>query len=739
MDGPYGGSNRQQRETRMAEQPQPTQSTATGATLAQGRAQAEDAAASALEQRALRTLWRAIEHSPAATIITDTDGRIAYVNPKFSELTGYARTDVLGRSMDFLRSDATSDDVYRELWQTISAGKEWRGRLCNKRKDASTYWADMLIAPVRDASGAVSHYTAVQTPLAAEGQDADLAAAGEESFRALACTLGLGIVIERNGVPLYANRAFAKIFGYSGSEDITALTSLDALYAADEVERVRRYRRARTGQIPAPTHFECRGVKKDGSPIWIDVDVKPITWEGQPASVMTAADITLRKIYENRLQHQASVDPVTDLPNRSLAMDRLAAGIASGRRRFRKVGVLFIDVDHFKQVNDTFGHAMGDRFLRQFGERLKLFVREEDTVARLGGDEFVVILPDLRATADAEGVARKIIEAMSAPFILDAQEAFVGASIGITISPEDGLEADTLLRNADVAMYQAKTHGRNTLRFFTPRLNARALHRHRAEARLRLAMEREDLRVLYQPIVSLQSGTVVGAEALLRLDDPELGLVEAEHFVRIAEETGQIAPIGAWIATMACRDAAAWRRAGLGVLHVSVNVCGRQFRGGELTDAITRGLRDNALPADSLQLEFTEALLMNELPQIVEAVRLLEAAGVRLAVDDFGTGYSSLSYLCKFPLATVKIDGSLIRRMIASPVQASVVEAIITMAHRLKLRVVAEGVETAEQLAFLRHRQCDEAQGYLFSEPLNAAGIRDFIAARSTQPAGADA
>ncbi len=724
----------------MTEQTQQAHAAPVGAVTAERvRLDAADVAASELEQRALRTLWRAIEQSAAATMITDAAGRIAYVNPKFSEVTGYARADVLGRNPRFLKSGATPGDIHRDLWETISAGREWRGTMCNQRKDASTYWADVVIGPVKDAAGAISHYTAVQTLITDQRHHEELLVASEERFRALADTLALGVVVERNDAAVYANRAFAKIFGYIRANDVTALKSLDVLYAADEVERVQRYRRARAGKIPAPTEFECRGVKKDGSPIWIHVAVGSITWEGEAASVISVAEITLRKIHEDRLQYQANFDPVTDLPNRSLALDRLGAGIASGRRRFRKVGVLFVDVDHFKLVNDTYGHAMGDRFLRQFGERVRLCVREEDTVARLGGDEFAVVLPDLRTTADAEGVARKIIDAMSQPFILEGQEAFASASIGITISPEDGVDGETLLRNADAAMYQAKTHGRNTLRFFTPRLNARAIHRHRAEARLRVALEREELRVLYQPIVCLRSGAVVAAEALLRLHDPELGIVEAEQFIRIAEETGQIVPIGAWIAATACRDAAGWRRAGHGRLHVSLNVCGREFRGDALSDAVAQGLRDNALPAGSLQLEFTEELLMNELPQIVDAVRRLESAGVRLAIDDFGTGYSSLSYLCKFPLTTVKIDGSLIRRMTTSPVQASIVEAIITMAHRLKLRVVAEGVETAEQLAFLRQRQCDEAQGYLFSGPLSADGIEEFIAAASRQPAGADA
>ena len=405
------------------------------------------------------------------------------------------------------------------------------------------------------------------------------------------------MIVERDGRPIYANRASAVMFGYRKPAEVLALPSLAVLFAGDDRARVQRYWRAYAGKIPAPKAFECRGVKKDGSIVWLDVRVQSCSLDGAAASLWTIADVTLRKIYEDRLHHQANFDPVTHLPNRWLALDRLVHAIVTGRRRFRKVGVLFIDIDDFKAINDTFGHATGDRFLRQLGERIRLCVREEDTVARIGGDEFTVVLPDLRSVADAEQVARKILEAVAAPFSLDGREAFVGASIGITISPEDGVDAETLLGNADAAMYKAKSSGRNQLRFFTPELNARTICRNRAEARLKSALASEELRVLYQPIVSLEGGQIIGAEALLRWHDPELGIVDAEHFIRVAEETGLIVPIGAWTMSMACRDAARWRRNGRG-LFVSVNVCGREFRTKSLAEEVLGGLRQHELPAN---------------------------------------------------------------------------------------------------------------------------------------------
>ncbi|MBL8660499.1 MAG: EAL domain-containing protein [Rhodospirillales bacterium] len=698
----------------------------------------------AAELRALRTLWWAVEQSPAAMMITDAKGRIVYVNPRFSAVTGYGRLDVLGRNPRFLVSTAADAGSHGNLWGALRAGEDWRGIVCNRRADGTDYEAEAAISPVRDANGAITHFVTVYNGTAATPphdslppQSGPLPPQAGAPFQELIESAAYGVLVVGNEAPVYANRAVASIFGYAQVEDILSLPSLDDLFAEDERDRIKRYRRARANGLFAPKAFECRGVRKDGTIIWLDVRVRLVMWDGVASTCWTVSDITLRRIYEDRLQQQANFDPVTDLPNRSLALDRLSAAIATSRRRFRKVGVLFIDIDGFKSINDTFGHSMGDRFLRHIGELIKTCVREEDTVARLGGDEFTAILPDLRSGADAESVGRKIIEAVSAPFRLDGREAFVGASIGITISAEDGSEAETLLRNADSAMYQAKTSGRNTLRFFTPELNARAINRNRAAARLRLAIEREELRVMYQPIVHLGTGKVLGAEALLRWRDPEIGLVDAEHFVHVAEETGLIVPIGTWIVATACRDAASWRRPGNEAPYVSINVCSREFRGSALTDAVMNGLRDNNLPAESLHLEFAESLLMIELPQIVTSVRKLASAGVRLSVDDFGSGLSSLNSLSKYPLTTIKIESSLTRRMTATPAQTSLVEAIIAVAHRLDISVVAEGVETTRQLSLLRRRACDAAQGYVFSEPLSAEGLADLLATWSDRcPAG---
>ncbi|MGF1640152.1 MAG: PAS domain S-box protein [Rhodospirillales bacterium] len=679
-------------------------------------------------ERALRKFERAVEQGPAAVIVTDTEGAIEYVNPKFTEMTGYPRDDVIGRNPRILRSGSMSHDDYAALWSTIKQGREWRGELCNRRKDGSLYWASASISPIKGRDGRVTHFIGIQENITDRKLALERLQASEERFRCLVESAVLGIVIDRDGKPLFANRTFAVVFGYESPEEILALGSLDPLYSADHLDRIRSYRRERLRGASAPDEYEFEGIRKDGSLIWIRTQVNLITWNGETAVQSTVVDITLRKIYEQRLHFQANFDAVTELPNRTLALDRLSSVVASAKRHSRKVGVLFIDVDHFKKINDTLGHALGDRFLREAGRRIRACVREEDTVARLGGDEFTVILPDLKSGGDAEGVARKILDAFGRPFSLDGHEAFVSASIGITVCPDDGGDPEALMRNADAAMYQAKESGRNTLRFFTRELNARAIERNRMESALRRGLTRNEFTLHYQPLVDIRSGDIVGAESLLRWHSPDLGIVSPDRFVRLAEDTGQIVAIGDWVLRTACRQARIWQKDAGRRFRLSVNVSSRQFRGAALVESVTDALRDGCLPADCLELEITERLLMNDLPETMAAIGSLDTAGVRLAIDDFGTGYSSLSYLSRFPIDTLKIDRSFTHGMLSDRAHATLVEAIIAMAHHLNLRVVAEGVETREQLAFLAARGCDIAQGYHFSPPLACEAFGELLA-----------
>lgn len=554
----------------------------------------------------LRKLSRAVEQSPASVVITDTDGRIEYVNPKFVELTGYSAEEAIGRNPNILKSGYTSDDQYRQLWKTIGSGHEWRGELLNCRKDGALFWEFASISPIRGPAGDITHYLAVKE------------------------------------------------------------------------------------------------------------------------------DITVRKQYEEQLVRQANYDQLTGLPNRLLAFDRLQTALARSRRDGDLLSLLFIDIDNFKHVNDTLGHAAGDCLLQESAARIKTCLREEDTVARFGGDEFMIILSSLKAPVHAEVVANKVLEKFLRPFDLDGCEVFSTASIGVTIAPLDGSDAHVLMRNADSAMYQAKAEGRNTYRFFTEHLNRRARRRMIVDSQLRRALERQEFHVVYQPLIEVASGGLIGAEALLRWHNAELGEVPPEQFIPLAEETGQIIALGEWVLETVCRQLRQWHDSGLDLPSVAINVSSRQFRGAGLVESLERLLPAYRLSARHLELEITESLLVDDMPHCGDTLNLLAEMGFRLSVDDFGTGYSSLGYLRRFPLHSLKIDRSFIRDVTTNSEAAALAEAIIAMAQRLHLKVTGEGVETAEQLAFLSRNGCNFAQGFHIGRPLVAEA---FAAAAASFPA----
>jgi diguanylate cyclase (GGDEF)-like protein/PAS domain S-box-containing protein len=486
--------------------------------------------------------------------------------------------------------------------------------------------------------------------------------------------------------------------------------------------------------IPNPTDRTVRGnqivplrensilIRRDGFEIPIEDSIAPIhDGQGQPAgAVIVFRDVSVARAMALQMAHSAQHDYLTGLPNRMLLNDRISQAITLARRHMKHVVVLFLDLDGFKHINDSLGHPTGDKLLQSIAKRLVGCVRASDTVSRQGGDEFVVLLSEVELSEGAAVTAKKILQAVAAPHSIGQHDLHVTASIGVSVYPDDGLDTDTLIKNADTAMYQAKENGRQSFQFFKPAMNARAVERQFIEEGLRRALERQEFELHYQPKVNLTTGAITGAEALIRWLHPTRGLVPPADFIPVAEDCGLILPIGAWVLREACKQAQVWINVGLPSVTMAVNVSALEFRGKNFLSGLVAILAETGVDPRFIELELTESVLMKHATSTAIILRKLRERGIRVAVDDFGTGYSSLSYLQKFPIDAVKIDQSFIRQISTAGDNTTIVKAVIGMARGLKLRVIAEGVESAEEVAFLRAYRCEEAQGYFFSRPVPA-------------------
>lgn len=467
---------------------------------------------------------------------------------------------------------------------------------------------------------------------------------------------------------------------------------------------------------------ERRYMHKDGRVIWTNVTVSCLRQINDSMGlVVVMEDISQRKTMENELARLAGHDVLTGLPNRMLLMDRLSQSLAKARRANGQVAVIYIDLDRFKQINDSLGHAAGDAVLIEVSRRLVSVVRTADTVARLGGDEFVIVLDGPTSEYVVGKRARAILDVLSRPVVVQGHDLFTGGSVGLALYPKDGLEAETLLKNADAAMYRAKELGRNSFQFYTQAMNERSALRLRVANGLRQALERDELRVHYQPKFNATSAKLVGMEALVRWQPADQPLVSPADFIPVAEDTGLIIPIGDWVLRQACRQVVAWRALGHSHLRVAVNLSGCHFKNHDIVQTVASALRATQCPADALDLEITESILIESPEAITPKLRALSDLGVHLSIDDFGTGYSSLSYLRVFPIHELKIDRSFIQDIVHDESQAAIVRAIIGLAHNLRLSVIAEGVETPGQQAFLVQEGCDQLQGFLLGRPVSAA------------------
>jgi diguanylate cyclase (GGDEF)-like protein/PAS domain S-box-containing protein len=472
----------------------------------------------------------------------------------------------------------------------------------------------------------------------------------------------------------------------------------------------------RTVHLPS----NCILLRRDGFETPIEDSVAPIhDREGKATgAVIVFRDVSSARAMAAQMTHSAQHDFLTGLPNRMLLNDRVSQAIVLAPRHSKKVAVLFLDLDGFKHINDSLGHPTGDKLLQSIAKRLVSCVRSSDTVSRQGGDEFVVLLSEMEQSEDAAISALRILQAVAEAHTIDNHDLHVTTSIGVSVFPDDGEDAETLVKNADTAMYQAKENGRQSYQFFRPVMNVRAVERQSIEENLRRALERQEFSLHYQPKIRLRTGEITGAEALLRWTHPVRGPVSPAQFIPVAEDCGLILPVGQWVLREACKQAREWFDAGLPLGTMAVNISSMEFRDDNFLDSVFATLSETGLDPKSLELELTESVLMKRAESAASVLKTLRARGVQIAVDDFGTGYSSLSYLRKFPIDALKIDQSFVRQITSAPDDTTIVTAVISMGRSLKLRVVAEGVETREELAFLQTHLCDEAQGYYFSRPV---------------------
>ncbi|HEV7768824.1 MAG TPA: EAL domain-containing protein [Thermoanaerobaculia bacterium] len=531
-----------------------------------------------------------------------------------------------------------------------------------------------------------------------------------------------GVCVSRlDGVIVDCNSTFAAMLGYKRADLVgVSMTSLYA-NASEALELTTLLRSVdTTNTLGTLNSVEIELRRSDNRALWVLENIALVGDSITGLVHATVVDISDRKRAEEQIEFHAYHDVLTHLPNRKLFTDRLRHGLTRAKRNNRPLAVMFIDVDHFKTVNDTLGHTAGDELLLEMARRLRECVREDDTVARLGGDEFTIILSELSHPEDAISVAQKILAAVQEPITILGMPIVASASIGIALYPEDGLDPESLLRNADSAMYRAKDEGRNTYQLCTDEMKQHALERLAVESRLRTAVRDQQLFLVYQPQINLLTGRTIGVEALVRWNDPMRGVVEPASFIPIAEETRLILPLGEWVLRTACHQMKEWHDRGAGPMRIAVNLSARQFQQHDLVDMVRRVLEETGLGPSSLDLEITETTAMQNAEATVDTLHALRALGVGISIDDFGMGYSSLNYLKRFPLNAVKIDRAFVNDIASSNGDAAIVSAVIGMARSLRLRVLAEGVETAEQFAFLRSRECDEAQGYYFSRPISA-------------------
>ena len=670
-------------------------------------------------------LAAAINASPDAITSANLENKLISWNPGAERLFGYSAKEALDRTTGWMLPDSKQSEL-QGLRARVINGETVAGWQTERvHKDGAHIFVESNYAPIRDAHGQVSGIVGVHRDVSQVKRMLSQIESSKELFR-----------LALNGIPdvflIYDPQLRIQFINERGVE-FFARSSMDILGNRDEnllpPEVTDAYLPAlRQALVTQATQsLELSFLLRGRQYSMIATFVPMVDTHGKLLQILGLLhDFTKRRQTEERLAFMAQYDALTGLPNRYLLLDRLDAALQRAKRNHTLLGVMFLDIDRFKQINDSHGHATGDILLQQIAERLATHLRATDTIARLGGDEFTILVENATTVDEITTIAEKIKTAFTTPFDTESGEVFTTTSLGITIYPFDDQNRDELLKNADVAMYHAKQE-RNSWQLYRPDMNVNAAGRLGMEMELRHALVRDEFELHFQPQLNVRTGEVVGMEALIRWNNQTLGRVSPADFIPLAEDTGLIVPIGEWILRAACKQCKAWERAGLSPFLVSVNIAAPQFRRSNLLQLVSTVLTEYDLDSRWLGLEITESSIMKHAEQTIKTLLDLREIGVAISIDDFGTGYSSLSYLKRFPVNKIKVDQSFVRDIGSDPNDAAIVSAVIAMSKQLGIRTVAEGVETAEQLAFLARLDCDEYQGYLFSKPIPGAEVLPLI------------
>ena len=662
-----------------------------------------------------------LEAAPDAMVVVNQGGEIVLLNVQAGRQFGYRRDELIGQKITNIIPEGFAERLIADgqrsaedaLAQQIGTGIELIGR----RKDGSKFPIELMLSPLESDDGIL---------VTAAIRDIDARKSNEfvEKERAQVTLNSIGdavICADISGNLTFLNVVAEKLTGWSkeeaaGKPMTEIFRILNAIHETILNPIEEAIQKDQTVHLPS----NCILIRRDGFEIPIEDSVSPIhNREGKIEGVVIVfRDVSAARAMSVQMAYSAEHDFLTGLPNRMVFKDRLSQAIASAQRYNKQVAVLFLDLDGFKHINDSLGHPIGDKLLQSISKRLINCVRSSDTVSRQGGDEFIVLLSEVRHAEDAAITARRMLQAVAEAHSIEKRDLHITTSIGVSVFPDDGQNAETLIKNADTAMYQAKENGPTTYQFFTPAMNVRAVERQSIEEDLRGALKRQEFALHYQPIIDLKTGAITRAEALLRWTHPTRGPIPPMQFIPIAEDSGLILPIGAWVLREALKQSREWADAGLPAITMSVNVSAVQFRNEKFLENLFAILDETGLDPKHLELELTESVLMKRAEFTASILKTLRDRGVQVSVDDFGTGYSSLSYLRKFPVDALKIDQTFIRQISTSGEDTTIVSAVLGMARNLKLRVIAEGVEKLEELEFLRAHQCDEVQGFYFSRPV---------------------